>query len=61
MEIVGRSHISPPAAISAQAVSLNGELLAVVYGENEIVIHQVKDGTSRDITLPDQSSRIFNP
>ncbi len=53
----------PLNTIWAQAVSHNGELLAVVHGEqrkNTIVIYQVKDGTSREITLPDQPSRIIN-
>ena len=50
-------------AFWSEAVSFNGELLAIVYGEqriNKIVIYQVKEGTSREITLPDQSSRIIN-
>jgi Tol biopolymer transport system component len=53
-------------AIWSEAVSPNGDLLAVVYDAyptrnvNKIVIYQVKDGTSRDITLPDQPSRIIN-
>ena len=53
----------PITSIWSQAVSPNGELVAVVYGEqrkNKIVIYQVKDGTSREITLPDQPSRIIN-
>lgn len=53
----------PPASMWSQTVSFNGELLAVVYGDpgkNKIVIYQVKDGTRREITLPDQPSRIIN-
>ena len=53
----------PLTLIPSQAVSSNGVLLAVVYGEqrrNKIVIYQVKDGTSREITLPDQPPRIIN-
>lgn len=49
--------------IWSQSVSFNGEAVAVVYGEqkiNKIVIYQVKDGKSREITLPDQPSRIIN-
>ncbi len=49
--------------IWSQAVSFNGELLAVVYGtqrKNNIVLYQIKEGTSREITLPDQPSRIIN-
>ena len=47
------------------AISYDGEMLAVVYGYddsriNNIVIYRVKDGTSREITLPDQPSRIIN-
>jgi Tol biopolymer transport system component len=51
------------ATIWSQAVSPKGELVAIVYGEltkNKIVLYQVKDGTSREITLPDQPSRIIN-
>ena len=50
-------------SIWSQAVSPNGELVAVVRGgmtENKIVICQVKDGKSREITLPNQPSRIIN-
>ena len=49
--------------IWSQSVSSNGELVAIVYGEmtkNKIVLCQVKDGTSREVTLPDQPSRIIN-
>jgi hypothetical protein len=28
--------------------------------KNKIVLYKVKDGTSREITLPDQPSRIIN-
>jgi Tol biopolymer transport system component len=50
-------------SIWSKDLSFNGELVAVVYGEqrkNKIVIYRVKDGTSREITLPDQPSRIIN-
>ena len=53
-------------SIWSGAISNDGALLAVVYDaapEREIrriVIYQVKDGTSREITLPDQPSRIIN-
>ena len=50
-----------------EAVSSNGELLAVVHNVapsrdiNNIVIYRVSDGTIyKDIILPDQSSRIIN-
>lgn len=50
--------------IYAQAVSHNGEMIAVINEpikhKNSIVIFQVKDGTSREINLPDQPSRIIN-
>lgn len=45
------------------AVSADGELLAVVYdynSEHKIVVYQVKDGTSKEISLPDQPSHIIN-
>jgi Tol biopolymer transport system component len=51
------------AMIFSQAVSPNGEWVAIVHGEmnkNKIVICQVKDGTSKEIALPDQPSRIIN-
>jgi Tol biopolymer transport system component len=47
-------------------VSPNGELLAVILNDassrniNKIVICKIKEGTSREITLPDQPSRIIN-
>ena len=53
----------PLGSIWSQAVSSNGESMAIVYGEqtkNKIVIYQVKDGKSKEITLPDQPSRIIN-
>jgi len=53
----------PLTQIPSQAVSPNGELVAIVYGDqikNKIVIYRVKDGTSREITLPDEPSRIIN-
>ena len=53
----------PLTGIISQAVSFNGELLAIVYGEqtiNKIVIYPIKDGTNRGITLPNQPSRIIN-
>jgi len=52
--------------IWSAAVSNDGALLAVVYDVapareiKRIVLYQVKDGTSREITLPDQPSRIIN-
>jgi Tol biopolymer transport system component len=52
--------------IWAAAVSHNGELLAVIHNIassqdiNNIVLYQVKDGTSKEISLPDQPSRIIN-
>ena len=46
------------------AVSYNGEFMAVIrepkQNINNIVIYKVKDGTSREITLPAQPSRIIN-
>lgn len=51
------------ASIWSQAVSPNGELVAIVYGgqaTNKILIYRIKDGTSRDIALPEQPSRIVN-
>jgi len=53
----------PATSLWNQAVSPNGERLAVIYGGetvNNIVLYQVKDGTSKEITLPDQPSRIIN-
>lgn len=50
-------------SIWSSAISNDGALLAIVYGDsaiNNIVIYRVKDGTSREITLPDQPSRIIN-
>jgi tricorn protease-like protein len=50
-------------SIWSAAISNDGALLAIVYGDsaiNNIVIYQVKDGSSREITLPDQPSRIIN-
>jgi len=53
-----------PADIWDEAVSPNGELVAVIHSHApsiyNIVIYQIKDGTSRDITLPDQPARIIN-
>lgn len=52
--------------IWSAAVSHDGKQLAIVYDIapqreiNKIVIYQVKDGTSKEITLPDQPSRIIN-
>jgi Tol biopolymer transport system component len=50
--------------IQNAAVSPRGELLAVIHEStkniNNIVIYQSKDGTGREITLPDQPSRIIN-
>lgn len=48
------------------AVAPNGMLLAVIHNIassrniNNIVIYQVKDGTSKEITLPEQPSRMIN-
>lgn len=45
------------------AASHDGEFVAMVYGGwkiRNIVIYRVKDGTSREITLPDRPSRIIN-
>ena len=53
----------PMGSIWSQAVSPNGELVAIVYGgqtTNKILIYRIKEGTSREITLPDQPSRIVN-
>jgi Tol biopolymer transport system component len=53
----------PLTQIASQTVSPDGEFVAVVYGEqirNKIVIYRVKAGTSREIVLPDQPSRIIN-
>ena len=53
-------------SIWSGAVSNAGELLAVVYDVapnreiKKIVIYQIKDGTSREIILPDHPSRIIN-
>jgi tricorn protease-like protein len=52
----------PPTEISDAAVTNDGEMLAIVCGEfnNNILICQVKDGTSRAIKLPNQPSRFIN-
>lgn len=49
----------------SSAVSFDGEILAIVYNAPEreirrIVIYKVRDDTSKNITLPDQPSRIIN-
>jgi Tol biopolymer transport system component len=53
-------------AVWSAAVSPGGELLAIVYDVrphreiSRIVIYRVKDGSSREVVLPDQPSRIIN-
>lgn len=53
--------ISPWTPDDAVAVSPNGKMIVVIplFSNNNIVIYQVKDGTSREITLPDHPSRII--
>jgi hypothetical protein len=47
-------------------IFLIGKLLAVVYNSaqareiRKIVVYNVQDGTSKEIILPDQPSRIIN-
>jgi|GEM_PF-440524 len=41
-------------------VSPDGKLIAIIPVPSYIVIYQIKDGTSKKITLPDQPSRIIN-
>jgi len=49
-----------PYTTSGVAMSPNGEMAAVVASvPRTIVIYQVKDGTSREIALPEQPSRII--
>jgi Tol biopolymer transport system component len=53
----------PMGSIWSQAVSPNGELVAIIYGgqtTNKILIYRTKDGTSKEINLTDQPSRIIN-
>ena len=56
--------ITPCGTVWDVAVSYNGEFMAVIQEPkkhvNNIVIYKVKDGTSREITLPDQPSLIIN-
>ncbi|MFZ1036053.1 MAG: hypothetical protein WAN57_02495 [Smithella sp.] len=40
-------------------ISTDGKLIAIIPVPSYIVIYQIKDGTSRKITLPDQPSRII--
>lgn len=56
-------------SIGSAAVSSDGKLLGIVYegrenypasGKRRIIIYNVKDGTSREISLPAQPSRIIN-
>ena len=57
-----RSITRIPSTETREAVSPDGKLIAFIpSGSYNIVIYQVKDGTSREITLPDQPSRIINP
>jgi len=46
------------------AVSHNGEFIAVIQESkinvDKIVIYQIKDGTKKEVILPDQPSRIIN-
>jgi Tol biopolymer transport system component len=56
-----RSITSIPRAETAEAVSPDGKQIAFIpANSNKISIYQVKDGTSREITLPAQPSRIIN-
>jgi Tol biopolymer transport system component len=53
----------PSTSIQSHAVSPNGEFVAIVNSvqtTNKILLYQIKDGTTREITLPDQPSRIIN-
>ncbi|MBN1364373.1 MAG: PD40 domain-containing protein [Syntrophaceae bacterium] len=53
----------PMGLIWSQTVSPNGELVAIVRGgqaTNKIVICKIKDGTTREIILPVEPSRIIN-
>jgi Tol biopolymer transport system component len=54
--------ISPWTPDDAVAVSPNGKLIVVIplFSNNNIIIYQVKDGTSREISLPNHPSRIIN-
>ena len=53
-------------SIWSQAISPDGKFLAVVYDVapareiNRIIIYRVADGTGKEISLPDQPSRIIN-
>jgi Tol biopolymer transport system component len=41
-------------------ISPDGKLIAIIPVPSYIIIYQIKNGTSRKITLPDQPSRIIN-
>ena len=56
-----RSITRIPSTETEEAVSHDGKQVAFIPRySNKIVIYQVKDGTSREITLPDKPSRIIN-
>jgi len=56
-----RSITRVPPTETAEAVSPDGkQIVFIPRYSNKIVIYQVKDGTSRDIALPDKPSRIIN-
>jgi Tol biopolymer transport system component len=56
-----RSITRIPDTETAEAVSPDGKQIAFITTyPYKILIYQVKDGTSREITLPDQPSRIIN-
>jgi len=56
-----RSITRIPSTETEEAVSPDGKQIAFITTyPYKIVIYQVKDGTSREITLPDQPSRIIN-
>jgi Tol biopolymer transport system component len=53
----------PVTSIWSKAIPPKGEFIAIVYGDmttNKIVLYKIKDGTNRQITLPDQPSRVIN-
>ncbi len=45
--------------IMSAAISLKGDFIAVTM-INKILINRIQDGTSKEISLPDQPSRIIN-
>ncbi len=56
-----RSITSIPPTDSMPSVSPDGESIAVIsVASNSIMLYQVKDGKNKEITLPDQPSRIIN-